>query len=114
MTDFLQTPNKLANKKKKYRNKSKQKVSIKEITSKKAIISSLKNSDKKELPVPILATKTLKPKAKNINIAIIDMNAYFIACCLKKTQVFAILMKDIQYQAEKKARAETNSKSVIP
>ena len=44
----------------------------------------------------------------------IDPDVYHTACCLKGTQVFAVLMRDIQYQAGKKARAETNLKSVIP
>ena len=71
-------------------------------------------SDKKELPVPILATKTSEPKTKDIDIAIIGADAYRAACRLKGAQVFAISMKDIQYQAEKEARAETDPKSVVP
>ena len=113
MTNFLQMPNKLFSKKKRQINKSKQKVNIEEISSKKATISSLKSSSKKELLVPILATKTTKPKAKNIYIAMISMNVYCIVCHLKKAQIFTVLMRDIQYQAEKKARAEINPKSVV-
>ena len=72
------------------------------------------SSDKKELPVPILATKELDPKAQDIDIAMIGVDAYCVACRLKRAQVFALSMKDIQYQAEKEARAETNSTSVVP
>lgn len=34
---------------------------------------------------------------KDINIAMIDANAYCIVYCLKKAQLFAISIKDIQY-----------------
>ncbi len=44
----------------------------------------------------------------------IDADAYCIACHLKGTQVFAVSMREIQYQAEKEVRAETNLKSVVP
>ena len=103
MTDFLQTPNKLSSKKKRQINKSKQKASIRETSSRKATISSLESSDKKELPVSISAIKISKFKTKDIDIAMISTDAYCITYCLKKTQVFVISMKDIQYQAEKEA-----------
>ena len=114
MTDFLQTPNKLSSKKRRQINKSKRKTSIGETSSKKATISSLDSSDKKELPVPILATKESDSKAKDIDIAMIDADAYYAACRLKGAQVFAVSMRDIQYQAEKEAKAETNPTSVVP
>ena len=75
--------NKLSSKKRKQINKSKQKISIEEINSKKVIISSLDNFDKKELLISILAIKESDPKAKNINIAIIGMNIYYAVYCLK-------------------------------
>ena len=50
-TDFLQMPHKLSSKKRRQINKIKQKANIREISSKKAIISSLESFDKKELPV---------------------------------------------------------------
>ena len=101
-------------KKRKKINKSKQATSIGKTSSIKATISSLDSSHKKELPVPISATKELDPKAKDIHIAMIGADAYYVACRLKRAQVFAVSMKDIQYQAEKKARAETDPTSVIP
>ncbi len=70
--------------------------------------------DKKELPVPLTAIKTSEPKAKNIDIAIIGADAYYAACHLKESQVFAISLRDNQYQAEKEAKTETNPKSVVP
>lgn len=71
-------------KKKRQINKSKQKTSIGKTGSRKATISSLDSSDKKELPIPLAVTKTSIPKAKNINIAIIGMDTYCITCYLKK------------------------------
>ena len=94
-TDFLQMPKKLSSKKRRQINKNIQMTSIRETSSRKAIISSLGSSDRKELPVPILAIKTLEPKAKDIDIAIIGEDAYRAACHLKEAQVFAISMKDI-------------------
>ena len=114
MTNFLQTPNKLFSKKRRQINKSKRKASIEKSSSRKATINSLESSDKKELPVPIPTTKTSEPKAKDIDIAMIGADAYRAACHLKRAQVFAISMRDIQYQAEKEARAETDPKSVVP
>ena len=114
MTDFLQTPNKLSSKKKRQINKSKQKASIGETSSRKAIISSLDSSDKKRLPVPIPATKKSEHKVEDINIAMISADVYCAAYRLKRAQVFALSMRDIQYQAEKEARAKTDPKSIVP
>lgn len=41
------------------------------------------------------------------------MDVYCAAYHLKKVQVFAVFIRDLQYQAEKKARDEINSKSVV-
>ncbi len=71
------------------------------------------SSDKKELPVSLATIKTSESKAKDIDITMIGTDAYCIAYCLKKAQVFAISMRDIQYQAEKEARAKTDPKSVV-
>ena len=43
----------------------------------------------------------------------IDVNTYRMAYKLKKAQVFAISMRDLEYQAEKKAKLETNPRSVV-
>ena len=95
MTDFLQTPNKLSYKKRRQINKSKRKVNIGKTNSKKATFRNLESSDKKELPVPIPATKTSKFKAKNIDIAMISTDAYYVVYYLKRAQVFAISIRDI-------------------
>ena len=113
MTNFLQTPNKLFSKKRRQINKSKWKTSIGKTSSKKTTINSLDSFDKKELSVPISITKKSDPKAKDIDIAMIGTDASRAAWCLKETQVFSVSMRDIQYQAEKEARAETNPTSVV-
>ena len=114
MTNFLQTPNKFFSKKRRQMNKNKRKTSIRETSSRKATINSLNSSNKKKLPILIPATKKSDLKAKNIDIAIIGADAYCEACRLKGAQIFAVSMRDIQYQTEKEVRAETNLKSVVP
>lgn len=81
ITDFLQTPNKLSSKKKRQINKNKQKASISKTSSRKTTINSLNNLDKKELSIPIVATKISELKAKHIDIAIIGADVYRGACC---------------------------------
>ena len=87
----------MSSKKRRQINKSKRKASIEESSSRKATIHSLESSDKKELPVPIPTTKISKPKAKDIDIAMIGADAYCAVCHLKGAQVFAVSIKDIQY-----------------
>lgn len=58
------------------------------------IINTLNHSKKERLliltPETILATK-------EVNVTMIDMDTYYIACKLKRAQVFAISMKDLEY-----------------
>ena len=95
MTDFLQIPNKLSSIKKRQINKSKRKANIGETSSRKATISSLDSSDKKRLLVPIPVTKKSERKVKDIDIAMIGVDIYCAACCLKEGHVFAISIRDI-------------------
>ena len=44
----------------------------------------------------------------------IGVDAYRAACCLKGAQVFAVSIRDIQYQTEKEVSAETNPRNVVP
>lgn len=44
----------------------------------------------------------------------ISVYVYYAVQCLIRVQVFAIIMRNIQYQAEKKVRAKTNLISLIP
>ena len=43
----------------------------------------------------------------------IGTDAYRAACRLKEAQIFAVSIRDIQYQAKKEARAETDPTSVV-
>ena len=95
MTNFLQVPNELSSKKIRQINKNKWKTTIREISPRKAIISSLNSFNEEQLPVSIVAIKKLLPKIQDIDIAMIGADAYYIAYRLKKPQVFAILMKNI-------------------
>ncbi len=113
-TDFLQTPDKLSSKKKRQINKSKRKGSIGETSSRKATMNSLDSSDKKELSVPLVVIKTLEPKAKDIDTAMIGANAYCAAYRLKRNSSVCRIYKRYTISSWKEARAETNSKSVVP
>ena len=74
------------------------------------VISSLNNFDIKDLQI-LIWESTLD--TKEINIAIIGVDAYCATCTLKKAQVFAISMENLEYQAKKEARPETNLKSIL-
>ena len=77
-------PNKLSSKKRRQIIKNKRKTSIGKTSSRKAIISSLNSFDKKELLVSIPITKKSNLKAKNIDIAIIGADVYYVAHRLKR------------------------------
>ena len=48
-----------------------------------------------------------------INIVIIDADTYYVACKLKRVQVFAISMRDLEFQAAKEVKPKIDSKSII-
>ena len=43
----------------------------------------------------------------------IGIDAYCTAYKLKKAQVFAVSMKDLEYHAEKEVRPETNPRNIV-
>ena len=61
----------------------------------------------------IITIKKSSFKTQDINIVIISANIYYTTCYLKKAQVFAISIKDIQYQVKKKAEAKINLKNIL-
>lgn len=73
----------------------------------------MNNSDKKELLVLISVMKKFEYKAEFIDIAIISNDTYHKTYYLKRTQVFFVSMKYIQYQVEKEVIAKSNPKSVV-
>ena len=48
-----------------------------------------------------------------IDIVMIGADAYRVACKFKRAQVFVVFMRDLEYQAEKEAKPETNSRNII-
>ena len=108
---FLKTTEKIVRKKRRLAIAFKQKSNMGKQNFKTAIINTLGNSGKKELPISTLAPTF----GKDIeDVAIIGADAYRLACQLKGAQVFAISMRDLEFQAEKEARPETNPKTVVP
>lgn len=81
MPDFLQMPNKLTDKKRRQINKSKPKASLRETSSKKVIIGSFNNFDKKVWSVSIPAIIKSKLQAKDIDIVMIAADTYRVASC---------------------------------
>lgn len=69
--------------------------------------------NKRKLLVLILTTILSKFKAQDIYIAMIAVDSYCVACYFKGAQVFAVFMRDIEYQAEKKSRARSDPKTVV-
>lgn len=82
-------------KKRRHINKGKEKTSIDKKSLRKASISSLDNFDKIELLIPILIIKTFILKIEDIHISIIGTNTYHTTYCIKKAQIFIILIKAI-------------------
>ena len=80
---------------------------------KTVVISTLDNSRKEDLPISILETKISTFGNKKGNIIKIDADAYWIAWKLKKAQICAVSMRDLEYLAEIEARSETNPKTVV-
>ena len=78
------------------------------------VISILDNSEKKSLLISTPEIMISILSTKEVDIAMISANAYSTACKLKKARVFAVSIKDLEYQREKGARPETNPKTVIP
>ena len=51
---------------------------------------------------------------KNVeDITMIGADAYHLACQLKRAQVFPIFIKNLEFQAKKKTRPETNLKTIV-
>ena len=114
VNDFLKVPDKISKSQRRQMNKAKRKLIMDNTSSKTAIISSLDNFDKKTQSGLVPLKEQSTSNTKDVDIAMIGADAYRAACRLKEAQVFAVSLKDLQYQAEKEARAETDPKSVVP
>lgn len=78
-------------------NASKQKVSIDKLKSKTIFISTLNHFGKKRLPILISKAKISILITKEVNVVMIDADAYYATCKLKKALVFAVFIRDLEY-----------------
>lgn len=65
------------------------------------------------MPILILETKVLILVTKKVDVTIIDIDTYYVTYKLKKTRVFAISIRNLEYQAKKKAKSKTNLRNII-
>lgn len=75
--------------------------------------SILNHFEKKRLSILIPKVKVSTFAIKEVNINIINVDAYYITFKLKKARFFALSIKHFKYQVAKKARFKINSKSLI-
>ncbi len=108
--DFLKIPEMITEKKRRLINASKRKLALQKQKPETVIITLLDDSVKKDMPIPP-QTPTLG--TKEVDVVMIGANAYRAACRLKGAQVFAVSMRDLEYQAEKEARPETDPRNVV-
>lgn len=94
LNDFLRISQKILNKKRQLINTSKKKQSMNKQKLKTVIVSFLDNFDIKGLPILI---RLLSFSIKEVDIAMIDINTYCIACKLKSAQVFVVSMRNLEY-----------------
>lgn len=93
LDNFLRIPQKILNKKRQLIKASKQKESMNKQKSETVIINSFNNSDIESLLI-LIRVSTLG--IKKVDVAIIDIVAYPTTCQLKKAQVFAISIRDLE------------------
>lgn len=94
LDNFLSKIPKLLDKKNQFINISKQKSNIGKLKPKIVIINSFYKLDKGVLSILIF---TLIYDIGIINIAMIDADYYYLTCKLKRTQVFVIFMRSLEF-----------------
>ncbi len=62
----------------------------------------------------LIPPRTPPLSTKKVDVAMIGADTYRTACKLKEAQVFAVSMRDLEYQAENEARPETDPRNVVP
>lgn len=70
--------------------------------SKIIVISSSDDFEKESLPILMLETKVLILAIQKVHVLLIDGNIYSETYELKRTQVFAVSVSNLEYQAKKK------------
>ena len=92
LDDFLRTPQKISNKKRRLINTSKQKQSMDKQKPEIIVISSFDNSGIEGLPIP---TRVSTLGTNKVNVAMIGADAYRAAYKLKRAQVFTVSIRDL-------------------
>ena len=110
LDDFLSRNIKLSKKKRRLCNISKQKLSGDNQKPKIVAISSMDNLGKKDLPISIPIPVLDKSV---VDVAMIGADAYCTTCKLKEAQVFALSLRDLEFQVAKEVRSKTDLKSII-
>lgn len=110
INDFLKISEKISDKKRQLSNPSKQKLALQKRKPETLVISILDNSDKKDIPIP---SRSPKIGTKEIDITLIGTDAYYAAYRLTGAQLFAVSIRDLEYQAEKEARQKIDPRSVV-
>lgn len=77
------------------------------------MISTLHNSGRNYLSILTLKLKIFTLAIKQIDVTIIDADAYYAVYRLKRARVFLVFMRDLEHKAEKEASLETDPKTVI-
>lgn len=93
--------------------KEKDLSSIAKLNYKIVIISILDNFRKEDLLISIPEIKVSTLDIKKVDITMIDADAYWTNCKLKKAQIFVIFMKDLEYQVKKEARSKISQKTIV-
>ena len=111
LDSFLKTTKKIIKKKRQLANAFKQKLNIDKQNFKTVVINTLGDSSKRELATLLLAL-IFEKDVKDLSIIGADM--YCLVCQLKKSQVFAISIKGLEFHVKKEARPKTNTKTIVP
>ena len=110
LDDFLSRNIKLSKNKRRLRNVSKRKLSGNNQIPKIIAISSMDNLSKENLPISTFIP--IHDKSV-VDIVIIGADIYHAAYMLKGAQVFAVSMRDLEFQIGKEAKREIDPKSVV-
>ena len=73
-------------------------------------ISFMDNLDKKNL---LISSPMLILDKGVVDVAIIDTDTYYTVCILKNAQVFAVSMRELEFQEAKKAKPKSDPKHIV-
>lgn len=107
--DFLETIEKILKKRRRLIHASKRKQSI----LKTVIMNILHKAGKDGLSIATLKIEVSMFAIEQIDVIMIGMNAYCTIYRLKKAHIFAVFMRNLEYQSEKQLRPEIDPGTVI-